>query len=262
MFLDHLRSCVPHRVDPWAYRVHRALRPAVRAAVWGRRRSCNVCGSTCRRFLSHGSVAEAVCPVCLSHGRHRIAWKWLERHSGLDRGEKRLLHLAPEPELTRRLRHLSNLRVISGDLGSPLAELRVDVTRLGLMDRSFDAVICSHVLEHVPCDSAAIAELYRILRPGGWLMVQVPLPSGRLVTDEDPSITSPSERARRFGQADHLRLYGMDIVDRLRREGFEVDVLTASDLFDPRRLSHHCLRLDEPLFVARRPKEGSGATHA
>jgi SAM-dependent methyltransferase len=252
---------MPPRVEPWAYRVHRALRPVVRVATRGDRRQCNVCGSRCRRFLAHRDITEAVCPVCLSHGRHRIGWAWLASRSGLDRGRWRVLHLAPEPEIGGLLRAWPNVDVVSADLASPLADLRTDVARLGLADESFDAVICSHVLEHVPSDRRALRELRRILRPGGWILIQVPLPSGQLRTDEDPSVTSPAERTRRFGQADHCRLYGMDLVDRIREAGLEVESLLAETLFDEPARQRLCLRADEPLFIARRP-EPVRATHS
>ena len=164
-----------------------------------------------------------------------------------------MLHLAPEPELARRLRELGDLRVVSGDLTSPLAGLRIDLTALGLRDEAFDAVLCSHLLEHVPDDRAAIRELYRVLAPGAWALIQVPLPSGRPVTDEAPDVVCPEERTRRFGQPDHCRLYGLDLVDRIRAAGFDVELLEARDLFAAEELSRQAIRADEPLFVARKP---------
>ena len=192
--------------------------------------------------------------MCLSHGRHRIGWAWLTEHSGLDRGDWRVLHVAPEPELARRIETLGNVDLISVDLSSPLADLHMDAMRLGLADARFDAVICSHVLEHVRDDRAVLSELYRILRPGGWALIQVPLPSGRQSTDEDVDASSPEERLRRFGQVDHLRLYGMDLVDRIEAAGFDVATFRADDLFDGPALERHRLRFDEPLFIATRPR--------
>jgi len=101
-----------------------------------------------------------------------------------------------------------------------------------MADASFDVILCSHVLEHVHDDQRAMRELFRILRPGGWAMIQVPISSKP--TFEDPSITEPAERERVFWQADHVRLYGLDIADRLLEAGFEVetvfgDQLVASD---------------------------------
>jgi SAM-dependent methyltransferase len=164
-----------------------------------------------------------------------------------------VLHFAPEPELTRRFRTFENLRVVSADIASPFADMRCDITRIPLADECFDAVICSHVLEHVPRDRLALSELHRILRRGGWLLIQVPLPSGQLITNEDPMLTDPKARASRFGQLDHCRLYGMDLVDRVTAVGFVVETFLASDLFELDECVRLRLRADEPLFVARRP---------
>ena len=88
---------------------------------------------------------------------------------------------------------------------------------------AFDTIICSHVLEHVPADAKAMSELFRVLRPGGVAIIQVPYADDCAETDEDPSVTDPLERERRFGQFDHVRIYGRDFADRLRRAGFVVD---------------------------------------
>src|SRR5205085_3135557 len=122
---------------------------------------------------------------------------------------------APEWALRQRLRRLEHLRYVTADLCAPDVDLHVDITALSLEDASFDAVICSHVLEHVPDDEVAMRELRRITAPGGWCLVMVPLDLAREHTHEDPSITEPRDRLRVFGQADHVRFYGPDILGRL-----------------------------------------------
>jgi SAM-dependent methyltransferase len=101
---------------------------------------------------------------------------------------------------------------------------RVDILDLPYPDDSFDAILCSHVLEHVEDDSRAMRELHRVLRPGGWAIVLVPLDLERSETYEDPAITAPRARERAYWGRDHLRLYGRDFPDRLRETGFEVTV--------------------------------------
>jgi ubiquinone/menaquinone biosynthesis C-methylase UbiE len=102
---------------------------------------------------------------------------------------------------------------------------------LDLPDGAFDAVVCSHVLEHVPDDARAIAELRRITAPGGWCLVMVPLDLGRKRTYEDPAITTPEARQAAFWQFDHMRLYAPDLEERLRAGGFDVEVVRPVEAF-------------------------------
>ena len=96
----------------------------------------------------------------------------------------------------------------------------MDITRLRFEDSRFDAIICLHVLEHVPDDRAAMAELFRVLKPGGWAILETPLDLDMAETEEDPSVVSPRERERLYGQPDHVRRYGRDLLDRLAEAGF------------------------------------------
>jgi SAM-dependent methyltransferase len=125
------------------------------------------------------------------------------------------------------------LRHVTADLAAP-ADLRLDVQRLDLPDASFGAVLCSHVLEHVPDDRVAMRELHRVVRPGGWVLVAVPQAPPPARTFEDPAIVAPAERLRAFGQADHVRVYGADVADRLGEVGFTVETLRITALVGPR----------------------------
>jgi SAM-dependent methyltransferase len=145
-----------------------------------------------------------------------------------DASPKRLLHFAPETIFIDKFRRIADLEYLSTDLESPHAMVRMDITALDCEAESFDAVYCSHVLEHVPDDRKAMSEIHRVLRPGGWALVQVPLSSE--VTKEDLSITNPRERLRLYGQRDHVRIYGLDIVDRLEAAGFAVQTIKGADL--------------------------------
>jgi SAM-dependent methyltransferase len=133
-----------------------------------------------------------------------------------------------------------------------------DVTALPLESSSFDALICIHVLEHVVDDRAAIAELFRVLRPGGWALITVPLRLDRR-THEDPSVTDPKERERQFGERSHVRFYGVDLLDRLRAAGFTLRLDPASEI-DPATRARHGLRDDENVLHCLRPMVDPPAT--
>lgn len=222
----------------------------------GRGRECPVCGARRRRFLPYGYVVsreDALCPRCLALERHRLMWLWIERETDLASSRPRLLHIAPEVSLRRRFRRIyaGTDRYMTADLCSPLAQMHFDVQHIPIDDRRIDVVICNHLLEHVDDDMAAMRELYRIMRPGGWGIVLSPVDAARAETFEDPSVTDPAERTRLFGQYDHRRIYGRDYADRLRRAGFDVETVDYA-----RRLTDSQRRLyavgDEPLYIVRR----------
>lgn len=212
---------------------------------------CPVCESNVRRFLPFGNPprAHARCPVCGSLERHRLDWLFMKEQTNLFDGfVKKMLHVAPEEFFSKRFRIIKNLDCLSADLQNPRAMVRMDITDIHYPDNSFAVIYCSHVLEHIPDDRKAIAELYRVLGQDGWAVLQVPITVER--TYEDPSITSPKERKKHFGQSDHVRRCGPDYVQRLESAGFKVRVLRAIDLvteadcarmgFQPERLVFCC----------------------
>jgi len=148
-----------------------------------------------------------------------VLWLYLRERGDLFAQRLRVLHLAPEPWLERRLRARPNLDYLSGDLEPGAAMATLDLERLPFADASFDRALCVHVLEHVADDHAALRELARVLAPGGEAIVMVPLYG--TTTEEDPG-ASPQERLRRFGQADHL--YGTDLRDRIAAAGLDARV--------------------------------------
>jgi SAM-dependent methyltransferase len=153
--------------------------------------------------------------------RHRVAWVWLTRSGVLDQPIRRVAHFAPEPAIEAQLRkRLTNARYVTADLAPGRADEQVDVTRIPWEDGSVDLLICSHVLEHVPDDRAAMRELCRVLSSQGHALLEVPVMGE--TTREDPTVTDPAERLRLFGQDDHVRAYGRDYYDRLVEAGFAV----------------------------------------
>jgi SAM-dependent methyltransferase len=143
------------------------------------------------------------------------------------------------------------LERVTADLYAP-ADLRLDISDMDLPDGSFDLILCSHVLEHVPDDRAAMSELRRVLADGGLALLLVPYRAD-LPTYEDPSIRSPLDRMQAFGQQDHVRIYGTDLVDRLRAAGFDVEDRTAADLFERATVERCELEAAEHLFFCRAP---------
>jgi SAM-dependent methyltransferase len=153
------------------------------------------------------------------------------------------------------LRGLPNVSYLSVDYDSATAMERVDITAIPYPEASFDAVICNHVLEHVSDDRLAMRELLRVLRPGGWAMLQVPVDPGRETTFEDPAVTNPKERRRAFGQYDHVRAYGRDYPRRLASQGFDVSVEELVPELPPSIVRRLALDLDETIYVCRKPAD-------
>jgi len=235
-------------------RYHRALRQGFER-FWhlGLARYCPCCGAHVRAFETYGASQRpgAMCPVCGSLERHRMTYLYLrEKTDLLDGRPKRLLHVAPEPQLSRLFQTVKNLDYLSADLRSPRAMVKMDVTAIQFPDDSFDVIYCSHVLEHVPDDRKAMREFYRVLKPGGWAVLLVPITAD--ATFEDPTITSPEERLRLFGQRDHLRRYGPDYKDRLAEAGFSVTVEGYVRELDEATVRRFGLLASEDVYVCRK----------
>lgn len=173
--------------------------------------------------------ANAKCPECGSLERHRLLMMYLANcvWPNLNPGKKDLLHIAPERFLVEHLKPRPDVNYVSGDLTVSESMARIDLTSLQFWDAQFDLMICSHVLEHIPNDLKAMAEMHRVLRRGGYLLVMVPMFGDK--TYEDPSITDPDERKRHFGQHDHVRKYGQDITQRLEQVGFQTRVWPSAE---------------------------------
>ena len=173
-----------------------------------------------------------MCRGCGSRPRQRVLWMYL-RTRGLPAAGDRVLHCAPEPFLERALRRIVGEEYVSVDLEDARAMVSADLTALPFEDASFHLVLCSHVLEHVPDDRAAMPEMARVLASGGEAIVQSPVKHDQTWgTYEDPSLRRPEERLERFSQADHVRVYGPDLSDRLQGAGFLVTVERPAEAVD------------------------------
>lgn len=241
-------------IRPLSRLFHRSLRIVDRGAE----HYCPVCESGVRRFHPFGEPARpyALCPICGSLERHRLDWIVMtQRTSLLD--DESLLHVAPEPCLSRRFEAMTGLEYTTVDIDGSRAMIAMDITDIDFPEDTFSAIYCSHVLEHIPNDHDAIAELYRVLRPGGWALLQVPVAAGS--TFEDPSIMDPEERRKQFGQRSHVRRCGPDYVNRFMAAGFRAESLQAADLLT----EADCIRLGiQParwIFLCTKPQPQGNA---
>ncbi|MDR1055445.1 MAG: methyltransferase domain-containing protein [Prevotellaceae bacterium] len=186
---------------------------------------CTVCCNHYHKFLpyGYGKLREnALCPHCLALERHRLIQLYLQNKTDFYTANPKVLHVAPEFCFIKRFEKLLDDNYITADLESPLAKVKMDVQDIPFPDNSFDVILCNHIMEHVDNDLKALQELCRVLRPGGWGIIQSPVNYSREITYEDPCITTPEERARHFGQCDHLREFGADYGKRLEKGGFIV----------------------------------------
>jgi len=190
----------------------------------GNKYYCPICEKGFSRFLpGPGGIKKNVkCPGCSSLERHRLLWLYLKNELNIFTSEIKLLSVAPEYSIQKKLKGLNNIDYTCIDLESKLAIYKVDLTNIPFEDNNYDGIICYHVLEHIEDDSKAMSELFRILKPGGWAILQSPVDSNRQVTYEDFSIKSPTDRKKVFGQEDHVRIYGKDYSTRLKKAGFSV----------------------------------------
>jgi len=185
---------------------------------------CPVCENNFRKFLPYGNqgLDNRLCPKCLSLERHRLIWLFLKQKTNFFDAQLKVLHIAPEQPFLKRFKSLKKLDYTTADLESPIADVKMDIREMPFDDNSYDVLMCNHVLEHIDDEQKATTEIYRVLKKGGWAILQVPLDASIEETYEDLSITDPKEREKLFGQYDHVRLYGRDYPKRLEKSGLKV----------------------------------------
>jgi Methyltransferase domain len=169
---------------------------------------------------------NALCPSCGSLERHRHLALFLQRTPALIKDGAVVLHFAPENCVTTLLRK-SRIHHIGADLIRDDVDLKINIENIAVGNEQCDIIICSHVLEHVVDDKRALSELWRILKPNGRLIIMVPTNGGCEMTYEDNTIKDRDQRLIHFGDADHVRIYGADFVQKLTDAGFHVKVTTA-----------------------------------
>lgn len=209
---------------------------------------CNLCAWRGARFTDDPWHAGTVCPVCRSQVRHRMVAAMFDGFATIgDCDEdamlvdKDVLHFAPERQLRDRVKRAARKHV-TADFERGDCELQLDISSMpDVRDASYDTLIACDVLEHVPDDAAAMRELRRVLRSGGLALVTVPQKDPPANTDEDPTVKDADARTARFGQKDHVRMYGDDFAARLESAGFKVRVLSVS-VFPTEQVERHVLK--------------------
>ena len=231
------------------------VRPLIALGLRGNKFTDPIDGKSFRKFLPYGYEnprENVLSPSTLSLERHRLLWLYLQNETRFFTDPIKLLHFAPEQAFYHRFRNLKNLTYTTTDLNSPLADVKADICNLPFDEASFDVILCNHVLEHIPDDTKAMQELYRVLKPGGWGVFQIPQDLNRDVTFEDDTITDKRERARIFGQYDHVRIYGRDYFDKLRTIGFTVEEVDYTNALTKEQVNRYRLAKGEILPLVRK----------
>ena len=212
---------------------------------------CPISGKKYRKFLPYGRKARenALSPGSLSLERHRLMWLYLKEKTNFFTANLKVLHIAPEYCFIDRFTKMNNLQYITADLESPLAQIKMDIHEMPFQENEFDVVFCNHVMEHVEDDTKAMREILRVLKPGGWAIIQSPLELDRETTFEEKSLKTPKERQRVFGQDDHVRAYGKDYGKRLEGAGFKVKVDSYNQELDDTVRKKYGLPEYEDLYV-------------
>ncbi len=256
-----IKALIPKRLKNFLKRIY----------YFGSRYTCPFCRSRLRTFLPFGfpfpvlkekKVAgaglrpQARCPICFSLDRERLVYLYLQNRTDFFKKHLKVLHVAPESRLAEIFLRRQDLDYLRADLHPQQGMVEMDLTDIRYPDNAFDVVVCCHVLEHIIDDGKAMRELFRVLKPEGWAVLQVPISLSLKNTFEDPSITTEAGREEAFGQADHVRIYACeDYRNRLEKAGFEVDLFRweegASHFGYPG--NKYGLNLNETVFRARKP---------
>ena len=239
---------------PWLIKGSYIIRPIIAWYLKGDRFTDPIDGKSFRKFLPYGYGKQrknALSPATLSLERHRLMWLFLRDETPFFKATTTLkvLHIAPEQCFLDIFRKQKNLAYTTSDLESPIADVKADICDLPFKENEFDIIFCNHVLEHISDDKKAMQELYRVLKPGGFGVFQIPQDLSRAETFEDNTIIDRKERAKIFGQYDHLRVYGRDYFDKLRSIGFQVDEVDYTKKITPEQLERFCLMPNEILPV-------------
>lgn len=211
---------------PLLIRLSYIIRPILAFVLRGDTYIDPIDGKGFRTFLPYGYGKQrpnVLSPSTLSLERHRLFWLYLKNETDFFSKDYKVLHFAPEQCFLKRFRKLKNIDYTTTDLLSPIADVKADICDLPFEDNSYDVIFCNHVLEHIPDDTEAMQELFRVMKPEGFGIFQIPQDLDRETTFEDDTITDKEERAKIFGQYDHVRIYGRDYFDKLRSIGFEVE---------------------------------------
>jgi SAM-dependent methyltransferase len=248
-FFSSILNTIPR---PYLIKISSLVKPFLVFFYKGNKYIDPIDGKGFRKLLPYGYGEQrqnALSPSTLSLERHRLLWLYLQKETNFFTSPKKVFHIAPEQCFINRFKKQKNLAYITADLYSPIVDVKADILDLPFDDNSFDVVFCNHVLEHIEDDKKAMQELYRVLKPKGMGIFQIPQDLSLVKTYEDFNITSPEERSKHFGQYDHVRVYGKDYFDRLRSVGFTVNEVDYTKTLDNNLVKKYCLIKGEILPV-------------
>lgn len=244
---------------PILIRLSYLIRPVLAFFLKGSAYTDPIDGKSFRTFLPYGYGKQrnnVLSPSTLSLERHRLLWLYLQNETNFFKPKRvtgssklKILHFAPEQAFYKRFKKLKHIEYTTTDLNSPLADIKADICDLPFKENSYDIILCNHVLEHIPNDTKAMKELFRVLKPGGMGVFQIPQDLNRENTFEDNSITDRKERAKIFGQYDHVRIYGRDYFNKLRRLGFIVNEVNYTSTLSKESIKKYCLAEGEIIPV-------------
>ena len=216
-------------------------------------------------IVSMGRRPHYRCPWCNSSDKERLVWLFLNAKTDLLAGTqpKSVLHVAPERNTMHRLKEVPGLSYTAGDMfegderyssGRYGDAVYLDITDMSqFKDGMFDAVICNHVMEHVPDDARAMREIFRVLKPGGFAVVQTPVSRIIPASIEDARADTPQKRLAAFGQIDHVRIYAEeDYCRRLAGAGFDAQALDQSSFVSKEQARRCGVNTQEKLYLAKR----------
>ncbi|NYZ62824.1 class I SAM-dependent methyltransferase [Luteimonas deserti] len=256
-----------------ALQLTKVLPYAISGWIPGGRRHCVLCGRRVWRFMPYRNGSRSVaplmhalevvgsdvdnfeCPRCGAHDRERHLLLYL-RASGMLKWmkDRSILHFAPEKRLPRWIQAAGPADYTACDL-CPLSPhvRRVDMLDMDIASASVDMVIANHVLEHVDDVDRASSEIFRVLKPGGYSILQTPYSAKLQHTWSDEGIDTPQARLQAYGQEDHVRLFGRDVFERIEAAGFESRVRQHDDLLGDTDPSLAGVNRAEPFFLYRKP---------
>ncbi|MBC7747477.1 MAG: methyltransferase domain-containing protein [Methylotenera sp.] len=260
---------------PLLIRLSYVARPIIAFTLKGTKFTDPIDGKSFKSMLPYGYETQrnnVLSPSTLSLERHRLLWLYLNEETDFFKSELvsdssftntkkiklrdaetnsalKVLHFAPEQAFYKLFRNQKNLDYTTTDLFSPLADVKADICDLPFQDNQYDVILCNHVLEHIPDDTKAMQELYRVLKPGGMAILQIPQDLSRATTFAVDTITDQKERAKIFGQYDHVRIYGRDYFDKLRSIGFTVVEEDYTNKIAPELVEKYCLAKGEIIPV-------------
>ena len=239
---------------PILIRLSLVIRPILAFLLKGNTFTDPIDGKSFRMFLPYGYGTQrnnVLSPSTLSLERHRLLWLYLQNETDFftSQEKKKVLHFAPEQEFYKRFKKQTNIDYTTTDLLSPLADVKADICNLPFEDNTYDIILCNHVLEHISDDTKAMKEMYRVLKPGGMGIFQIPQDLSRANTFSDDTIVDQKERAKIFGQYDHVRIYGRDYFDKLRSINFKVIEEDYTHKIAPELVVKYCLAKGEIIPV-------------